>query len=108
MTKRLLARADDIQQLHDRRIQIRAGKADLPKRRAELAGAEATLNRLAAELEWCGDVDQLIARIPARAKIATLRTLLNRRGEQTRRGRECESCRGRGGRQAWRTGGADR
>jgi uncharacterized protein YhaN len=78
----LLLRADDIQQLHDRRIQIRAGKTDLPKRRAELAGAEATLNRLAAELEWTGDVDQLIARIPARAKIATLRTLLNRRGEQ--------------------------
>lgn len=74
--------AGDVQQLHDRRIQIRAGKADLPKRRAELAGAEATLNRLAAELEWSGDIDQLIARIPARAKIATLRTLLNRRGEQ--------------------------
>ena len=79
----LLARADDIQLLHDRRIQIRAGKADLPKRRAELAGAEAALNRLAAELEWCGGIDQLIARIPARAKVATLRTLLNRRGEQT-------------------------
>jgi uncharacterized protein YhaN len=78
----LLARADDVQQLHDRRIQIRAGKADLPKRRAELASAEATLNRLAAELEWTGDIDQLIERIPARAKIATLRTLLNRRGEQ--------------------------
>ena len=78
----LLLRADDIDQLHDRRIQIRAGKADLPKRRAELAGAEATLNRLAAELEWAGDIDQLIERIPARAKIATLRTLLNRRGEQ--------------------------
>ena len=44
----LLSRAEDVQQLHDRRIQIRAGKADLPKRRAELAGAEATLNRLAA------------------------------------------------------------
>jgi uncharacterized protein YhaN len=78
----ILFRSDDIQQLHDRRIQIRAGKADLPKRRAELAGAEATLNRLAAELEWTGDVDQLIARIPARAKIAALRTLRNRRGEQ--------------------------
>jgi hypothetical protein len=78
----LFLRADDIQQLHDRRIQIRAGKTDLPKRRAELASAVATLNRLAAELEWTGDVDQLIARIPPRAKIATLRTLLNRRGEQ--------------------------
>ena len=78
----LLARADDIQLLHDRRIQIRAGKADLPKRRAELAGAEASLNRLAAELEWSGDIDQLMARIPARAKIAALRALVNRRGEQ--------------------------
>jgi uncharacterized protein YhaN len=80
--KALLARADDIQQLHDCRIQIRAGKADLPKRRAELTGAETTLRRLAAELEWTGDIDQLIARIPARAKIAAFRTLLNRRGEQ--------------------------
>jgi hypothetical protein len=63
----LLARGEDIKQLHDRRIEIRAGKADLPKRRAKLAGAQATLNRLAAELEWTGDVDQLIARIPAGA-----------------------------------------
>lgn len=78
----LLLHADDVQQLHDRRIQIRAGKTDLPKRRAELAVAEATLNRLAGELEWVGDVDHLIARIPARAKIATVRTPLNRRGEQ--------------------------
>lgn len=78
----LLVRADDIQHLHDRRIQIRAGKADLPKRRAELAGAETTLNRLAAELEWNGDINQLIARIPPRAKIGTLRALLNRHGEQ--------------------------
>jgi uncharacterized protein YhaN len=78
----LLVRTDDIQHLHDRRIQIRAGKADLPKRRAELVGSEASLNRLAAELEWSGDIDQLIARIPTRAKIATLRALLNRHGEQ--------------------------
>jgi uncharacterized protein YhaN len=78
----LLARADDIQQLHDRRIQIRAGKADLPKRRAELAAAEARFLRLAGELEWNGDVDRLIARIPARAKVAALRTLLNKHGGQ--------------------------
>jgi uncharacterized protein YhaN len=79
----LLARAEDIAQLRDRRIQVRAGKADLPKRRAELAAAEATLNRLAGELEWSGDVDQLIARIPAKAKVAVLRGLLNRRGAQS-------------------------
>lgn len=78
----LLARAEDIAQLRDRRIQVRAGKADLPKRRAELAAAEATLNRLAGELEWRGDIDQLIARIPAKAKVAVLRALLNRRGAQ--------------------------
>lgn len=78
----LLVRADDIAQLHDRRIQVRSGKADLPKRRTELAVTEATLNRLAGELEWSGDIDQLIARIPAKAKVAVLRGLLNRRGEQ--------------------------
>ncbi|WP_044590038.1 YhaN family protein [Bradyrhizobium sp. LTSPM299] len=79
----LLTRAEDIAQLHDRRIQVRAEKADLPKRRAELAAAEATLNRLAGELEWSGDIDRLIARIPAKAKVAVLRGLLNRRGAQS-------------------------
>ena len=79
----VLARAEDIAQLRDRRIQVRAGKADLPKRRAELAAAEATLNRFAGELEWSGDIDQLIARIPAKAKVAVLRGLLNRRGAQS-------------------------
>jgi hypothetical protein len=48
-----------------------------------LAAAEATLNRLAGELEWSGDIDQLIARIPAKAKVAVLRGLLNRRGAQS-------------------------
>lgn len=78
----LLARTDDIEQLRDRRIQVRSGKTDLPKRRAELASAETTLRRLSTELEWAGDIDDLIARIPARAKVAPLRALLNRRGEQ--------------------------
>ena len=79
----LLARAEDVAQLRDRRIQVRSGKADLPKRRAELAAAEATLKRLGAELEWSGDVDQVIARIPAKVKVAVLRGLLNRRGAQS-------------------------
>jgi len=35
------------------------------------------------ELEWTGDIDQLIARIPAKAKVAALRGLLNRRGAQS-------------------------
>jgi uncharacterized protein YhaN len=79
----LLAHAEDTAQLRDRRVQIRAGKADLPKRRTELAAAEATLNYLAGELEWSGDIDQLIARIPTKAKVAVLRGLLNRRGAQS-------------------------
>ena len=79
----LIERAEDIAQLRDRRIQVRTGKADLPKRRAELAAAEAALLRLAAELEWSGDVDQVVARIPAKAKVAALRGLLNRRGAQS-------------------------
>ena len=77
----LLLHEHDIEQLHERRITVRDGRADLPKRRAELAGAEAELRRQAAELEWdASDVDQVIDRIPARAKAVTVRNLLNRRG----------------------------
>lgn len=79
----LVSRAEDIKQLQERRIQVRAGKADLPKRRAELASAEARLRHLAGELEWeVGDIDQLVARIPPRSKMAAVRALLNRRGGQ--------------------------
>ena len=80
----LILHEHDIEQLHERRIKVRDGRADLPKRRAELAGAEATLRQLAAELEWdANDVEQLIERIPARAKVSTARTLLSRRGERS-------------------------
>ena len=80
--KALILHERDIEQLHERRIKVRDERADLPKRRAELAGAEANLRRLAAELDWdAHDVEQLIDRIPARAKVGTVRTLLNRRGE---------------------------
>jgi uncharacterized protein YhaN len=79
----LLARAEDIKQLQERRIQVRAEKASLPNRRAELASAEARLWRLAGELEWeAGDIGQLVARIPPRSKVAAVRALLNRRGGQ--------------------------
>ena len=77
----LLRRAEDVQQLHERRIQVRTGKADLPKRRAELAVAEENLRRLAAELEWqADDIGQLVARIPAKPKVARVRALLSQRG----------------------------
>ena len=78
----LLQCSDDIQQLHERRIQVRAGKADLPRRRAELASAEGDLRRLASELEWeTTDIGQLVVRIPPGAKVAEVRTLLTKRGK---------------------------
>jgi uncharacterized protein YhaN len=78
----LLARADDIDQLHERRIQIRGEMADLPKRKAELNAAKGNLLRLATELEWpSNNADEIVDRIPARAKLAHARTLSNRRGE---------------------------
>jgi len=76
----LLQREKDIEQLHERRIKIRDGNAALPKRRAELDAAKANFKRIAAELEWPDDsIDALIARIPARAKVAAVRSLLTRR-----------------------------
>lgn len=78
----LLMRADDIARLHERRIQIRLGRTDLPKRRTELTIAEAHLARLASELEW--DVDDratIMRRIPTRPKLTSARSLLNMRGE---------------------------
>jgi uncharacterized protein YhaN len=79
----LLLRDDDIQQFHKRRIEVQKEKADLPNRHAELATAEANLRRLAEELEWeAGDIEQLVKRIPPRAKVGAVRTLLNSRGEK--------------------------
>lgn len=78
----LLARTVDIERLHEMRIKVRTGKADLPKRRAELATEEATLTRLAAELDWqVADCGQIIAKLPARAKVANARTLSKRHVE---------------------------
>ena len=79
----LIAHEDDIEQLHERRITARSAKADLPALRAELAGAEADVRRLAADLEWdANDVERTIGRIPPRPKVGIARTLLNRRGER--------------------------
>ena len=80
--EQLVRRAADIDQLHERRIEIRSEKADLPKRQAELDAAEAELRALAAELDWKEEeVLALIARIPARAKLRAARSLLGQRGE---------------------------
>lgn len=80
----LLSRADDIARLHERRIQIRLGRTDLPKRRTELTIAEAQLARLATELEWgIDDSATIMRRIPTRPKLTSARSLLNLRGELT-------------------------
>jgi uncharacterized protein YhaN len=78
----LLQRADDIHQLHERRIEIRREKADLPKRQAELHAAEEELRGFASELGWSGvHVAGLIERIPPRTKVSVVRSLFNQKGE---------------------------
>lgn len=80
----LLIREDDIQEFHKRRIEVQKEKTDLPHRRAELASAEEQFRWLAEELEWKGDeLETLVKRIPSRAKVTVLRTLLSTRGERT-------------------------
>lgn len=78
----LLIRSDDIAELHKQRIEIQKEKADLPKRRAELTTKEESLARLAENLGWkTDDSAAIIARIPQRANVTAVRTLLTRRGE---------------------------
>jgi uncharacterized protein YhaN len=77
-----LMRSDDIAELHKQRIEIQKEKADLPKRRAELSAKEEHLADLAEDLGWETDESvAIVARIPQRAKVAAVRTLLTRRGE---------------------------
>ena len=80
----LVQRAEDVGQLHERRIEIRGEKADLPKREAELNAAEEDLRANASELEWTEiDSAALIARIPPRPKVRVVSALLQKRGTQT-------------------------
>jgi hypothetical protein len=78
----LLARSADIGRLHEMRIKVRAGKSDLPKRRAQLATEQTTLRELAVELDWHHvDGGQIIAKLPARSKVANARALSRRHVE---------------------------
>ena len=78
----LVQRAEDVHQLHERRIEVRSGKADLPERHAELNAAEEELRASATELDWREtDSMVLIERIPPRNKVGVLRTLLGQRGQ---------------------------
>ncbi|PLX39560.1 MAG: DNA double-strand break repair Rad50 ATPase [Hyphomicrobiales bacterium] len=79
----LILRAEDIRQLHERRIEIRGEKADLPKREAELNAAEEDLRADARELAWTEtDIDVLAKRIPSRTEAGVVRQLLNQKGER--------------------------
>lgn len=78
----LIRRADDIEQLHERRIEIRREKADLPKRETELNLAEKELRGLAAQLGWTdADIAALTARVPPRPRAVAAHALLKRKGE---------------------------
>ncbi len=80
--ERLLLRAADIGQLHERRIEIRGEKADLPKREAELVAAHEALRANAVELGWDEtEAEPLMARIPARTRVRAVRALLGERGK---------------------------
>ena len=81
----LVQRAEDIRQLHERRIELRGEKADLPRREAELKDAGEELRADANELGWTeSDATALTKRIPARSKVGVARELLNQRGELIR------------------------
>jgi uncharacterized protein YhaN len=78
----ILLRSEEIGHLHTQRIEVHKEKADFPKRRAELAVKEQRLCGLAEDLGWDdSDSAVIISRIPQRAMVTAVRTLLNKRGE---------------------------
>lgn len=78
----LIRRSEDVDQLRERRIEVRGERADLPKRKAELKAAEAELRANASELEWkATDPIVLMERIPPRSKVSRVRSLLNEGGK---------------------------
>lgn len=78
----IIQRSADVREACERRIEVRAEKADLPKREAELQAAEKELQGAAAELGWRDeDSAALIERIPPRPKVSVVRSLLNKKGE---------------------------
>ena len=79
--ERLLTRADDIERLHERRIEVRPMREDLPLRQAELEIEQNRLLGLARELGWRdGNAEELIARLPGRVAVRGARSLFSERG----------------------------
>ena len=79
--ERLLAYADDVERLGESRIEVRRMRIDLPKLEAKLEAEQAGLHGLAKELGWRDEsTEELVARIPKRAELRRIQSLLNQRG----------------------------
>ncbi|MGW8309984.1 MAG: AAA family ATPase [Thiogranum sp.] len=78
----LILRAPDIAQLEEQRIQVRGEKNKLPELKTGLAVKQAELRRLAQTPGWDdADLNELVARIPARGNIAAAQQVAKRQGE---------------------------
>ncbi len=78
----LRQRAEEVESLHERRIEVRQKKGDLPRRLSELEAAERQLRGLRNELGWASaNPEALCADIPTRTQLALVRSLLGERGE---------------------------
>ncbi len=76
----LLLRREDIDQLHEQRIQVQGERIDLPKRQRDLANEEEKIRDSAIELGWeHEDISALTDRIPNRTTAGHARGLLHRR-----------------------------
>ena len=74
--RRLIQRKDEIQRLHDFRIEINKEKSDLPKRQAELEAAQNSVVELAQRAGWRRiSSDSLISNLPTTANVKQARDL---------------------------------
>lgn len=88
----LLLRKEDIERLHEQRIQVQAERSDLPKRQRDLASAEETIREWASELGWeLSGITALIGRIPSRTKVNSVQVLLSRREQRVEGVKAAES-----------------
>jgi uncharacterized protein YhaN len=76
----LLARADDITQLNERRLQFRAYQVDMGKRRGEVTALMQQVQGLIRDLGWVAETEEAVAqRLPAAPVRSRLRALLKSR-----------------------------
>ena len=78
----MVERAEEVQNLNERRIAVLNEKEDLPNRQKELQTELSTLTRLAKEIGWSFvEPIELIERIPSRTDINLINTLVSQRGK---------------------------